>query len=98
MPRELPYVTCKKQRKVEPSLADAENEKTLQGAPIMGRIAKPPKNKQAISAKQLSKPVILPKHLNFQGGQLRNSILNTKQSTHLSQSASRVTKDTALVQ
>ena len=98
MPRELPYVTCKKSRKIEPSLAKVENENASGGggAAIMSRVRKPPEIKQY--AKPPSKTIILPKHLNFQGGQMRNPVLGARPSAHVSQDNSRVAKDTALVQ
>ena len=99
MPRELPYVTCKKTRKIEPSLAKAENENANggKGPAIIGTVPKPPKSKQT-HVKQHSKAIILPKHLNFQGGQLRDPLLRTRPNPHLSQGNPRVTKDAALVQ
>ncbi len=96
VPRELPYVTSKKQRRVEASLAEAENER--QGPAIMDRVLKPAKSKAAQQMKQQSKTVILPKHLDFQAGQLRSGIVTTKQTSHLTQNTSRAAKDTALVQ
>ena len=64
--RDLPYLTCKKNRPTKIPLQEAEEE--VSGPVIMGKISRAPRNKQSPGVKQkFGKAALFPARLECQG-------------------------------